>query len=486
MILVHIKKIRFALLIIIIVVMSVFIGFTYNTVFGTAWSDATELPTDKMDKSVREFSSHLPIFVIQTANTSLFWNRDEPPGIVLWFFDGEAENRITDTPKEIFNVATAYYRGASSLAFPKLPYKINLYHSHFIEPLDYSFFGLAASSEWVLRSPYADKSLLRDWFSYELAATVLDWQPRGRPVQLFVQNSKEGKISYRGVYFFSENITVGEGRLEPGQFDLNTSNTIDFDGGGYVVQRDRPRFNYFTLPGGHNIRYSHPSLSQITTLQDAQLRKEIGFYFDYLSIEGKYADLAGTEWDYQRYIDVDSFIDYFLIVELIRSIDSGEYSTFMHRPFGEKLVMGPLWDCDYSMGNTNYAQPYYHSFINMMKQFSIRNLMDDEDFKTRYIDRWTELRGSIWSDHQIFGMFDEMVEYLIEPAAQNALRWPEKYDGKTHIFSNPEPYTTSWDEEIERTREWLVKRVKWLDEHIPRLRCETPEKINDSYESEYE
>ena len=480
------SSIRIILIIIIILLVTVIMIVSHDISFGHSHPiQQLDVPHDKMGTYELGFSSHLPILLMRTDVSSLH-DRELPPLAVIWLFDNGGENRLTDTPAEVFDFARAFYRGSTSLSYPKKPYKINLlnYNNAFIEPLKHSFFGYDASSEWVLRPPYADKSLLRDWFSYELAAMVLDWQPRGKPVQLFLQDGESGVIDYQGVYFLCHYIpAAADAGLGLGGFGLSTSERIDFDGGGYLFQRDRDReySNLMVFPDAV-YRIMHPNDTDLSASQNRHLRNEIAFFHDFLSKKGPYEGFTGDEWDYWNYIDVDSFIDYFLIAEVVKVIDAGRFSTFMYRQAGGKLIMGPLWDCDLSMGNSDYQEPYYHSFL-PIRENMISQLLEEEAFAARFVEKWRQYRSSIWSDEAVFGLFDEMSEYLAEPAAQNAERWPEKYDGQTYIWPNPVPYTESWEEEIMRTRLWLAMRLQWLDGHIPRLMHESAGEINNSYQN---
>ena len=482
----HFGKIRLILIISLVCILTVALRFSGSIILGDDIANRSELPADMMEPFAQEFSSHLPIMVMQTTFTALqvrTHTPTPPPGAVIWIFDNETENRLTNEPTEVFITATANYRGNSSINYPYFPkkgFKLHLYHPHLLDPLDYPVFGFAPASEWVLRTTHADKSLLRDWFSYELAATVLEWQPRGRPVHVFLQDigGEDASIYYEGVYFFTENITVGESRLDIGQFSLEESETIDFEGGGYVVQRDRDRNNYFSLQEDVYFRYTHPGPGDMTSYEAANIRREIEFYYDFLTKSGAYEGLTGEDWDYRRYIDIYSFVDYFLLLELLMEVDAGMFSTFVYRPVGGKLVTGPFWDGDLILGNAWYRNQHYNRFVSLIQSEFIRELIRDEAFAGLFADRWNQLRSTIWSDEKLFGMFDKMAEYLAEAAVQNERRWPMLFDGETFIWPNPEPYTQSWDEEIERTRLMLEKRLSWLDDSIPRLVNESPNEIN--------
>jgi len=295
-------------------------------------------------------------------------------------------------------------------------------------------------------------------------------------VQLFMRDHNSGLLYYRGVYLLCESVSTGETRLDIGQFNLRSSDTVDHNGGGYVFQIDRERNQHFVLPNGFPVRYSHPTPQNMYAPQITALQNEVEFYVDLLTKTGRYEGASGVDWDYANYIDVDSFIDYFLVAELVQSYDTGWHSTYMYRPLGGKLVMGPIWDCDLSMGNHYYWHSAYDSFYNISSPL-INSLFEDESIRLRFVNRWFELRDSIWTDAALFGLFDEMVEYLAQPAAQDAECWPEMYDEEIVAWPNHDPKITSWEEEVEQTRYWLVNRVQWLDENIPRLINETAEEI---------
>jgi len=206
------------------------------------------------------------------------------------------------------------------------------------------------------------------------------------------------------------------------------------------------------------------------------LQSEVEFYFDLIRKTGRFEGVSGVDLDYEQYLDIDSFIDYFLIAELVQSTDTGWSSVYMYRQLGGKLVLGPLWDCDSSMGNNYNFYPKEHSFVNIRAPL-IKSFFEDESIRLRFANRWFELRDSIWTDAVLFGMFDEMAEYLAQPAAQETERWPEVFDEEIEAWPNHYPDITSWEEEIETTRCWLVSRVQWLDENIPRLIYETADEI---------
>jgi len=63
---------------------------------------------------------------------------------------------------------------------------------------------------------------------------------------------------------------------------------------------------------------------------------------------------------YAKYIDIDSFIDWYLISEITKNQDSRSFSSiFLNVIPGQKIKMGPLWDFDLAFGNVDYSECEY-------------------------------------------------------------------------------------------------------------------------------
>ena len=78
------------------------------------------------------------------------------------------------------------------------------------------FLGMSAEADWVFRGPFTDKSLLRDTFTYSLGAAMGLTAPHFEFCELYL-NLDGGPLSdedYMGVYVVSDNIEVGENRVD--------------------------------------------------------------------------------------------------------------------------------------------------------------------------------------------------------------------------------------------------------------------------------
>ena len=114
----------------------------------------------------------------------------------------------------------------------------------------------------------------------------------------------------------------------------------------------------------------------------------------------------------QKFIDVNSFVDYFIMQEITKNVDGYRLSTFMYKQRdsdGGKLFMGPLWDFNLGFGNANYCtQGNPEGFVLDFNQvcpddywlipFWWKRLFQDEAFSDRVAARWTELRSGAFKE----------------------------------------------------------------------------------------
>jgi hypothetical protein len=115
---------------------------------------------------------------------------------------------------------------------------------------------------------------------------------------------------------------------------------------------------------------------------------------------------------WRNMIDMDSFVDYFILTELTKNIDGYRLSTYFYKDKDSKdarLKMGPAWDYNLAYGNADYYEGYkttgWQYQINALASptgdiylspFWWSKLVQDEDFRTKASNRWGELRKQFW------------------------------------------------------------------------------------------
>jgi spore coat protein CotH len=181
---------------------------------------------------------------------------------------------------------------------------------------------------------------------------------------------------------------------------------------------------------------------------------------------------------YAKYIDSESFIDFFLLNELSNNVDGFRLSTWLTKDKNEKLNMGPIWDFNLAFGNANYcgggeANVWAYKFNSRCPgdfwqiQFWWDRLMQDPAFVAQLQNRWLELRGGAFSSGAIMAKIDAYIETLTLAGAiqENFEKWPVlgQYVWPNNFIGN------SYNEEINYLKVWINNRLTWLDNAIVEL-----------------
>ncbi|MPM88942.1 hypothetical protein SDC9_136046 [bioreactor metagenome] len=139
-----------------------------------------------------------------------------------------------------------------------------------------------------------------------------------------------------------------------------------------------------------------------------------------------YSDDPEVFATYSRYIDVDSFVDYFLFNEFFGSYDAGKNSTYMYKELGGKLHMGPVWDLDGALDNY-VAQPLEWEVTAFQTQPWFDRLSMDDNFLDKLERRYAELRRGPLSDKTLYETVDGIAAYLGSAVEREWTRWGHIY-----------------------------------------------------------
>ena len=147
-------------------------------------------------------------------------------------------------------------------------------------------------------------------------------------------------------------------KIAPGRVDITPLSSSDNAEpeitGGYIVKKDKNSAGdvSFSTNRGTRLIYDDPTGQDLT---EAQRR----WIVDYLSAfeSALYgANFRDPVGGYATFIDVDSFIDHHIIVEMTKNIDGFRISTFMYKDRNGKLCMGPVWGLQSVPGQRELSQ----------------------------------------------------------------------------------------------------------------------------------
>lgn len=413
-------------------------------------------------------TSNLPIVVIDTLGK---WIPDEPktPARMTIYYDESGErNKMGRSHIHFDGNIGIEVRGQTSQMFPKKQYGFE-FRDEQGNDKDVSIFDLPAESDWVLNGPYSDKTLMRNYLAFEFSNRIGRYATRTQFVELFL-NTNSDKITkashYVGVYLLIEKIKRGKERVPIQSLRPNQNKTPEITG-GYILKIDKMdhRETFFSTHYGTRLAHVYPKGHEMSNAQKAWIR-------DYMN-DFEYT-LSGTKFKdpihgYAKYIDVDSFIDHFIINELFKNTDGFRFSAYMYKDRGGKLNTGPVWDFNLSMGNTIFHNGWeYDSWLIYTNPvpFWWDRLLSDRNFKDRLVKRWKTLRKNKLTTSAILDEINRTAKYLSESQKRNFQRWSVL--GRS-LFGNPGPGRKTYQGEVDELKYWMKARLQWMDNNIEKL-----------------
>lgn len=405
-----------------------------------------------------KFSTTLPVVYMNTKGQQILKKNVIWGNIALLDGNGE-EQSVFSVPNSIYR-ATIKYRGASSYSkFDKKQYRIKFNKNKKNSAKKVSLAGMGANSEWILNGPYLDKTLLRNKLVYDLARELNGWAPDTRFVELFV----DGK--YQGVYLAVEPVTNGESRLRLSEFGLLSGETA------YVVNRDRidtgdEEIETWGKTEGYTynalyIRY--PSENKITEKQKEYIKNDISEFEQVLYGENFKNKRSG----YQEYIDMDNWVDYFIINEFAMNYDAGNLSTYVYKELGGKLQLA-VWDFNNGFDNYQWFRTETDALYTVENSWFER-LWKDKTFRKCVCERYRQLRKTTLSDEYIYDKIASYQEELGDAVDRNFKVWGYSFD-ETLLAGTTKEGTSrdigSYEEAVKQLTDTIRERLAYLDKEL--------------------
>ena len=394
-------------------------------------------------------TTHLPLLIVQV-------NGREIPGITretdekliceyAIIDNPDGVNCSSDVPTQTGTMAISI-RGNSSRWFPKKQYAVKLVDKEGM-PEKQSLLGMPAESTWVLNGSYIDHSQIRNYMLYNISGEIMDYAPRCRLCEVFLTNA-DGELQYQGVYTLIEKPKVSKERLNLTPYDPKYAES------SFVVQMnkriDDARIDHLK-PDDISVyptNLEYPDAEIVTDFSLQYIKNEL-LRFEKMLYDADYFD----NWKkVLQCIDLDSFVDYYIINELFQNYDAGRRSTYLHRDLGGKVYMGPVWDFDSAFNNFEHSQMEI-DWLDVKTTFYYYYLSQCPAFVDQVIERYTQLRKTILSDEYLTAYIDSCNTYLGNAALRNCDKW---YGGDYAVYYD----------DIEKMKTFVVERGRWMDEHF--------------------
>ena len=361
---------------------------------------------------------------------------------------------VTDTDSIVEAEAKIKLRGNSTLWVDKKAYKIKFNEKQ-------NLFNMGSDKEWALLANYFDPTHLRNYYAYMLAMALdLEYSIECKFVNVYINGA------YNGLYLLTETVKTGEERVNIEEYTDNSEVPFMLELDMKIIQ-DNPNYmetvddEMFLLDNSaYNDKIYPFGTKYPESFKDIK-SNQYQYIKDYMSNTYK----SVRNGNYEEYIDVESFIDYFLIQELFMNPDLDYSSVYMYKKLGEKLKFGPIWDFDLSSGNAGYVDGY--SYNKPMKNINggsylFNELYKYDEFKEEFNNRLNEINLDI-----IPAMLDSInynYLYLSKYAEEDNYKWNVLNDNNwarpTHLVG------ISYEEQVEYFKIFISLHNEWMRKYM--------------------
>ena len=459
---------KYKLISIVIIIALVFLGLFLDSYYD---KELSYVYHQHIEDSSDEFlcdgisnCSHLPIVNINTNNQAIPGeDKDKSKYIISDINIYDNGNDVNTLGVDGYSIkARLRYRGRSSLYFDKKGYLIRFVDDD-NKKISEEFLGMPADNQWVLHGPFIDKTLIRNYMWYNISQEIMGAAPKTRLLELYVDNE------YMGVYLAAESVTQSSSsRVKISSINKDSIAT------SYLIQLDAELGNEIT---------SLNSFSNYTFKLRYNIESELGYVIKYPEDEDISEDVKKYIYDdfnefekmlysfdykeYKDYIDVDSFVDYFIINEFTQNYDAGYLSTYIYKDVFGKYKMY-VWD--FNSANNNYETDFLEQqFFEFQNNVWFEPLIRDEEFVEAVISRYEELRNSYLSEEYLYNYIDGTVSYLGDAIDRNFEVWGYTFEPDYYAFVTSY-MPIDYEDAIAQLKDAIHKRGEWMDKNIYTLR----------------
>ena len=334
----------------------------------------------------------------------------------------------------------------------KKPYQIK-----FVEKTE--VLNMPEDKKWVLLAELLDGSLIRNKLVREIAKVgSFDYIPKAEYVELFLNGQ------HQGTYLVGQKVEESNNRVNIGNEDylleIDTNGRYDPNNDVYFPSSQSEKWTEFS------------SFGKVFLIKDPQkhsaedlilIQNHINSFEDALFSE----NFKDPELGYRSYIDLESFIDYYLVSEISKTQDAAAYETtssifFTYVP-GQKIKMGPIWDYDLSFGNVDYSEAEFpEGFWIKTGNPWYKRMFEDDYFKEAVRERFNYYYSNLVN---FLSKIDEFESYLYASEEKNFELYPEILDPNFYVWPIPVKFNNH-NGYVDHLKTWLNTRMNWLNNSL--------------------
>ena len=377
-------------------------------------------------------------------------------------------------------------RGNSTAYASKRPFKIKL-----VDKAD--ILGMGADKHWCLLANHYDRTNLRNKISYDFSmdlglegcssemvnlvfngdyyglyelteairigenrVDIFDWEEEAEKIAKTI--AKKNDLSKKDRNTLENGLTKDLSWITTGVYqDYTISDYVDTSGyditGGYLIEDDAyfDEVSKFVTKNEMKLMVKKPEYlksnkEMMDYLQNYVKNTETAIYApNRLSAEGLH---------YSDYMDVPSFVDFWVVNSLYKNVELLFKSCYFYKPVGGKIIWGPVWDMDWTSANhvnldpTSARYDCWEQGQSQDREYWYKALYNDPWFIVQLVERWNSIGDKI---DGMFAHYDEVAEEIRANAVNDNALWG---------------YDWSYDQEVKTLRQWLVDRRAWMDSQM--------------------
>lgn len=410
----------------------------------------TERETHDMSKDPDDISR---IYVVTDDANPTITKESKTPGTITVIGGEDGVNSVSDT-------GTIKLRGNSTSLADKAAYNISFSSKQTL------FSGAKAAKKWCLLANAFDKTLIRNKLAMELGKELgMVATPEEHYADLYIN----GQL--KGTYLVSEPADNGRSGVS---YDETNDKEMMFE---LEADREEAGATYYTTNLG--VRF---------VVEDPEgLGTDTAKYSNWVNTLSAF-ETALTDTSSDKVLDcinVDSFVDMYIVNELFNTVDFGYSSVKFYTKEDAKgntiIYAGPLWDFDLSSGNSSVEEcRKTDAFRCQQVNTWFGYLMKNSSFKNKVISKFRSMQPQIqnlYSENSLgISRINANLNYMGKSKDRNysaisegGAGWSQstpdsaEYKYYPYGYSTLSPYINyTYDEHVEYLTNWLETRNKWM------------------------
>lgn len=366
-----------------------------------------------------------------------------------------------NTINSVSDTGTIKLRGNSTALADKPAYNISFSSKQKV------FANAETGKKWCLLANAYDKTMLRNKLALDLGKTLGNVAtPESHYADLYLN----GKLM--GTYLISEPADNGRSGIE---YDDTDDSELMFE---WETEKTESGQTYY-ITDVLNVRFvvNDPEGLDTTTVKYNNWVNTLRTFET--ALQNTTDDTALS------YIDVDSFVDTYIVNELFKTVDFGyssvKFYTKKNADGNPIIYAGCLWDFDLSSGNSSVAECRTTEEFrgqNVNKWFGL--LMSNDTFKNKVIAKYKEMQPTIQNIYQDNDLgtnqIDKLLSYMAASKDRNysttgegGAGWSESQPDSAEVHFYPygyntlSPYNTyTYEQHVDYLRSWLKARNEWI------------------------